>query len=243
MERQVKGSMGSTRKSIWQTIGTIGLIVISCIVSGIAVWMIFLYAPMDSIEGNTQRIFYIHVPMAWVAFLAFGVLTFASICYLRTKEERWDNIARATAEIGTVFTTLTLITGMLWGKPIWGTWWTWDARLTSTLVLWFIYVGYLMLRGAMGRTTQSAKAGAIIGIIGFIDIPIIYESVNWWRTLHPQAVLPLGSAPQLPASMLFTLLVSLLAFTLLYSFLLLMRYHIEHTNAQLEIINFGASHE
>src|SRR2546421_7494532 len=118
----------------------------------VSIWMIFLYAPTDAIQGQPQRIFYFHVPMAWVALLASGVLAVTSVVYLWKRDERWDYAARASAELGAVFTTFALITGSLWGRPIWGTWWTWDPKLTATLVLWFIYVGYLMLRNYMGRT-------------------------------------------------------------------------------------------
>ena len=133
----------------------------------------------------------------------------------------------AAAELGTVFLTFALITGSIWGRTTWGTWWTWDARLTTTLILWFIYIGYLMLRSYMGRTPASARAGAVLAIIGLIDVPIIYESVNWWRTLHPQAVLPLGSSPQLPPEMLLTLVVAFITFTLLFSFLMVQLYQLE----------------
>ena len=193
----------------------------------VSVWAIFLYAPTDAIEGDAQRIFYFHVPMAWLGMLAFGVLTIGGIGYLWKKDERWDWVARAAAELGTIFITLALITGSLWGRATWGTWWTWDARLTTTLILWFIYIAYLMLRSYMGRTAASARSGAVLGIIGFIDVPIIYESVNWWRTLHPQAVLPLNSSPNLPPEMLLTLMISLVSFTLLFSFLMTQLYELE----------------
>src|SRR5947209_20239148 len=165
--------------------------------------------------------------MAWLGMLGFSVVAAGGTGYLITKDERWDWAARASAELGAVFITLALITGSIWGKPIWGTWWTWDARLTTTLILWFIYIGYLMLRSYMGRTRGSARAGAVLAIIGLIDVPIIYESVNWWRTLHPQAVLPLGSSPQLPLEMLLTLVVAFITFTLLFSFLMVQLYQLE----------------
>ena len=153
----------------------------------VSIWADLIYAPTDAIEGDAQRIFYFHVPSAWLGMLSFCVLAVAGVVYLWKQDERWDWVARAAAEIGVVFITITLITGSLWGRPIWGTWWTWDARLTTTLILWFIYIAYLMLRSYMGHTPASARAGAVLAIIGVIDVPIIYESVNWWRTLHPQA--------------------------------------------------------
>src|SRR5260370_41206808 len=170
----------------------------------VSIWMIFLYAPMDAIQGNPQRIFYFHVPMAWLGMLSFVIVAFAGVVYLVKKDDRWDWVARASAELGAFFITLALILGSIWGRTIWGTWWTWDARLTTTLILWFIYIGYLMLRNYMGRTSASARAGAVLAIIGVIDLPIIYESVNWWRTLHPAA--EVGVAGALPSSVILTLM-------------------------------------
>src|SRR5947209_373670 len=191
----------------------------------VSIWMIFLYAPTDAIEGQPQRIFYFHVPVAWIGMLAFGVVAFAGIGYLWKKDERWDWAARASAELGAVFISLALITGSIWGKTTWGTWWTWDARLTTTLILWFIYIGYLMLRSYMGRTHESARSAAVLAIIGLIDVPIIYESVNWWRTLHPQA--EVGTPGALPPSVVLTLMISLVTFTLLYSFLMIQLYQLQ----------------
>ncbi len=198
----------------------------------VSIWADLIYAPTDAIEGDAQRIFYFHVPCAWLGMLSFCVLAVAGVVYLWKQDERWDQVARAAAEIGVVFITITLITGSLWGRPIWGTWWTWDARLTTTLILWFIYIAYLMLRSYMGHTPASARAGAVLGIIGVIDVPIIYESVNWWRTLHPQAVLPIGSSPNLPPQMLLALMLSLATFTLLYCFLMIQVYQFQKLQTQ-----------
>jgi heme exporter protein C len=154
--------------------------------------------------------------------------------YLWRRDERWDWFARANAEIGAVFTTFVLITGSLWGKSFWGAWWVWDARLTTTLILWFIYVGYLVWRAYAGRTALGARGSAVIGILGFFVVPINYEAVTWWRTLHPSEVLPLGGAPQLPPAMVIALLLSLAAFTLLFAFLLLQVYRLERAQATVE---------
>ena len=199
--------------------------VLSFIGMMVSISMIFLYAPTDAIEGQPQRIFYFHVPIAWIGMLAFGVVAAAGIGYLWKKDERWDWAARASAELGAIFITLALITGSIWGKTTWGTWWTWDARLTTTLILWFIYIGYLMLRSYMGRSHESARAGAVLAIIGIIDVPIIYESVNWWRTLHPQA--EVGTPGALPPSVVLTLMISLTTFTLFYSFLMIQLYQLQ----------------
>lgn len=191
-----------------------------------ALYMMTMYVPSDLVQGISQRIFYIHVPMAWDAFLAFFIVFIAGIMYLVRRSPGWDQIARSAAEIGLVFTSLVLLTGSLWGKPIWGTWWSWDARMTSTLILWFIYLGYFMLRSYVGDRDRAARYSAVLGIIGFIDVPIVYLSVNWWRTLHPQAVISLSGA-QMPGSMLATLMVSLLAFTILLAYLLCRKFRIE----------------
>lgn len=206
--------------------------VLSFIGMMVSIWMIFLYAPTDAVQGQPQRIFYFHVPMAWLGMLGFVVVTAAGIGDLIKRDERWDWAARAAAELGAVFITLALITGSIWGKTTWGTWWTWDARLTTTLILWFIYIAYLMLRSYMGRTHASARAGAVLAITGIIDVPIIYESVNWWRTLHPTA--QVGVPGALPPSVVLTLMISLTSFTLLFSFLVLQLYQLQRMQTLAE---------
>lgn len=200
----------------------------------VGIWAAFFYAPTEAVQGEVQRIEYFHVPMAWVAYLAFFLVFVASVAYLWRRDERWDWLARASAELGTVFTTLVLITGSLWGKPIWGTWWAWDARLTTTLILWFIYVGYLLLRSYTGRSEGGARAAAVLGIIGFIDVPIDYLSVTWWRTLHPALQVPLGGQPQAPASVVSTLMLCMLAFTLLFAFLLIQVYRLQRLQTEIQ---------
>jgi heme exporter protein C len=212
------------------------LVAATGLVSTLALALAVFYAPTDRVQGIVQRTFYFHVPMAWVAYLAFFVVLVASVMYLWKRDLRWDAVARASAEIGIVFTTLVLVTGSLWGKPIWNTWWTWDARLTSTLVLWFIYVAYLMLRAYTPDTERGARFGAVLGIVGFLDVPIIHFSVQWWRTLHPEPVV-VRSNPQAPPEMIATLLVALLAMTLVYATLLMFRTELERTrdeNTELE---------
>ncbi len=190
-----------------------------------SIWLIFFYAPMDAIEQDAQRIFYIHVPSAWIGMLAFTITAIAGIVYLVRSDERWDWLARASAEIGAVFLSIALVTGSLWGKPIWGTWWTWDPKLTATLVLWFMFIAYLMLRSYMGRTHAGARAGAVLAIVGVIDVPIIYEATTWWRTLHPSA--EIGQQGALPSSVVLTVMVALVTFTLLYSLLLIQVYQLQ----------------
>ena len=222
---QQEAGKDKARSSSRLPIASLILGVLALVGMSLSIWMIFLYAPEDAVQGQPQRIFYFHVPIAWLAMLGFIVVAAGGIGYLITKDERWDWAARAAAELGALFTTLTLILGSIWGKTIWGTWWTWDARLTTTLILWFIYIGYLMLRSYMGRTPSSARAGAVLAIIGVIDIPIIYESVNWWRTLHPGP--QVGVSGALPNSVVLTLMISLTSFTLLFSFLMIQLYQLQ----------------
>jgi heme exporter protein C len=224
IEQRVANVGPNQQKTRFPVVSTI-LGTLSLIGMMVSIWMIFLYAPTDAIQGNPQRIFYFHVPMAWLGMLGFVIVAIGGIGYLVKKDERWDWVARASAELGAFFITLALITGSIWGRTIWGAWWTWDARLTTTLILWFIYIGYLMLRSYMGRTPASARAGAVLAIIGVIDVPIIYESVNWWRTLHPTA--QVGVQGALPPSVVLTLMVSLTTFTLLYSFLMIQLYQLQ----------------
>ncbi|MCI0478806.1 MAG: cytochrome c biogenesis protein CcsA, partial [Anaerolineales bacterium] len=182
--------------------------------------------------GDAQRIFYFHVPSAWVGFLSFFIVFVASILFLRTRERKWDALALSAAEIGVVFTTLVLLTGPLWAKAAWGTYWVWDARLTTTLVLWLIYVGYLMLRSSVDDM-KRARMAAVLGIIGFLDVPIIYLSVTWWRTMHP--TLLVGETGGLDDAMRLTLMVALLSFTLLMAWVLLLRVRLEQKRDALAL--------
>jgi len=178
-----------------------------------ALYMVFIYVPTDKHTGIVQRIFYFHVPVAWVGFLAFFVTFIFSILYLWKREMKWDAVACASAEIGLIFTTLVLITGPIWAKPVWGIWWTWDARLTTSLVLWLIYIAYLLVRSFATEPARGARFSAVIGIVGFIDVPIVFLTVNLWRTQHPTTIIFEGG---LTTPMLMTLLVCIAAFTVLY---------------------------
>jgi heme exporter protein C len=182
------------------------------------------FTPTEAVQGPAQKIFYVHAPAAWVAFLAFGLVGLASVLYLWLREERLDRIAESSAEVGLMFTTVVLITGPLWGKPIWGTYWTWDARLTLTLFLWFIFVAYIVLRGAIDEREMRARYCAVLGILGALLVPFIHLSVYLFRTLHPKPILMKPDAPSLPTEMLTTVLLAFAAFTLLYVALLRVRY-------------------
>jgi heme exporter protein C len=176
----------------------------------------FGVAPRELTQGNVQRIMYVHVPAAWVAYLAFGVVFVASITYLATRVPGADRIAHASAEAGVVFTGLAIAAGSIWGKPTWGTWWTWDARLTTTAILFVIYLGYLLLRGMVDDHERGARYAAVIGIIGALDIPLVHFSVLWWRTLHQPPSVGRPEASAMDPIILVALLVNVAAFTLLY---------------------------
>ena len=183
------------------------------------------YTPLEAKQGAAQKIFYIHVPAAWVAFLAFFLVAVASGVYLWLRDTRLDRFAESSAEVGVVFTTVVLITGPLWAKPIWGTYWAWwDVRLVSTLFLWFIYASYLVLRGAIESPTLRARYSAILGILGAFLIPFIHLSVYLFATMHPMPIVGKPSKPSLPSEMLLTLMLSLASFTLLYFAFLRSRY-------------------
>jgi heme exporter protein C len=193
----------------------------------IAVYIRAIYfTRIEALQGAAQKILYIHAPAAWVAFLAFGLVAIVSILYLWLRDPKFDYVAESSAEVGLVFTTVVLLTGPLWGKPIWGTYWTWDARLTLTLFLWFIYVGYVVLRGAIDDRDMRARYSAVLGIFGAALIPFIHLSVYLFRTLHPMPVLMKPSAPSMPRDMVITLVSSFGAFTLLYVWLLRERYRL-----------------
>ena len=183
-----------------------------------ALFLVFVYVPTERTMGAIQRIFYFHVPLAWVSFLAFAVVFVCSVLYLKNGAGKWDRLSRSSAEIGIVFTTLVLITGPIWARPVWGTWWTWDARLTTTLLLWFIYIAYLLVRTYSAEESRGARYAAVVGIIGFLDVPIVALTIVLWRSQHPGPVIFEGG---LEGSMRLTLMISLAAFTLLYSYLLI----------------------
>ncbi len=181
------------------------------------------YAPREITQGNVQRIMYLHVPSVLTAYLAFAVVFLASLAFLFSRWKGWDRLAWASAELGVLFTALTLVSGAIWGKPTWGTWWTWDARLTTTAVLFVIYVGYLLLRRMVEDQDRGARYAAVLGIIGFLDIPVVHFSVKWWRTLHqPSTLLGPETFPISPP-LLAALLVNVVAFLLLYAYFLARR--------------------
>jgi len=212
-----------------------GLGMVALLTVLVGLYLAFVYAPADALQGDVQRIMYIHVPTAWIAFFAFFVVFVSSLIYLWTRLPEADRLAYASAEVGVLFTALTLIDGSIWGKPTWGIWWTWDARLTTTAILLVMYIGYLMLRAFVEEPDRRARLAALVGIVGFIDVPITYMSVLWFRTLHQPPSIQRGGA-SMPDSMLFTLLFNLGAYTLVYLFFLVKRVRIESLNAIAETL-------
>jgi heme exporter protein C len=186
--------------------------------------------PADAAQGNVQRLMYVHVPAAWLAFLSFFVVFVMSVLYLIQRDARWDRAAASSAEIGVVFTVVTLLLGMMWGKPTWGVFWTWDPRLTTTAILLAIYVGYLALRSFADDEERRARWSAVVGVIGFANVPIVYMSVTWWRTLHQPPSSPRSVAPDI----LWTLMLNLAAFTLVYAFLMVRRIRLARLEGELE---------
>ena len=186
-----------------------------------ALWMVFGYAPREATMGDVQRIFYFHVASAWVGFFGFFVTFVTSIVYLVRGERHWDIVAASSAEIGLAFITMTLLTGMLWARPVWGVYWTWEPRLTISAVQWLLYVAYVMLRGSVASPEREARFAAVYGIMAFVTVPLSWFAIRWWRTIHPQVVSGEGMA--MTPRMVRTLLTSIGVFTLVYVTLLRQR--------------------
>jgi heme exporter protein C len=182
---------------------------VSALLIPAAIGMVFFYAPLEKTMGSVQKIFYFHLPLAFSAFLSFFVAFVAGIMYLRTRRQIWDARLAASVEIGVVLTTLVLITGSLWGKPIWNTYWTWDPRLTTSLILWFIYASCLILRSAVEEEGKRATYSAVLAIVGFVDVPIVFFSARLWRSIHPTVIR--SDSVGLESSMLITLLACMVA--------------------------------
>lgn len=188
-----------------------------------ALYLVFIYVPTDQAQGIVQRIFYFHVPIALMTYCSVGTVALFSVLYLWRGDRVWDRIAHAGAELAVLFCSLVLITGPIWARPVWGVWWTWDARLTATLILWLIYAAYLMLR-SVSPGPQGARYAAVLGIVGAFDVPIINRAVYWWRTIHPAVLVNRdGSSGLADPQMQLTLAVSFVSFFLLFLFLLRLR--------------------
>ena len=193
----------------------------------VAHWMVASWVPTEASMGLVQRIFYVHVPAAWITFLAFGLAALASAAYLWLEDERADAAAVAAAEGGLVFGAIMLVSGPLWGRVAWGAYWTWEPRLTLTLLLWFTYLGYFLLRDSVRDVRRGRRFAAVVAVVGALNIPLIHVSVSWFRSLHPEAVVLNPDGPTLHPDMLATLLTSLGGFTALFLGLFFLRYSAE----------------
>lgn len=209
-------------------IAWLGAIALILMLVGSAIGLFIV--PADAEQGEVQRLMYVHVPAAWTAFVAFFLVFIGSVLYLVQRDLKADRFAAACAEVGVVFIALTLATGMLWGKPTWGVWWTWDPRLTTTALLLAVFVGYLAIRGFADDPDRRARWSAVVGILGFIQVPIVYLSVVWWRTLHQ----PPSSPRSVSSEILATWMLNFLAFLLLFSYLAAKRARLARLEAELE---------
>jgi heme exporter protein C len=217
------------RKTLSWMLGTLSVVTFLT-----ALAMVFFYAPREATMGDVQRIFYFHVASAWVGFFGFFVTFVAGSLYLLQRRRIWDILGKGSVNIGVVFITMTVVTGALWAKPVWGTYWTWEPRLTISAVQWLLYVAYGMLRSAVDDEEPSARFAAVYGIVAFTTVPLSWFAIRWWRTIHPQILSEGGMA--ITPKMLQTLMVSLLAFTLLYATLLRQRIFLAQAEDRLETL-------
>ena len=197
-------------------------------------------APTERSMGVVQRIFYFHVPSAWTAFVAFFIVFIANIAYLTRRRQQWDWLAVSAAEVGLAFCTVVLVTGPLWAKPVWFIWWTWDARLTSTLVLWLLYLTYLLLRTLVDDPARRAIVSAVFGIFAFLDVPLVYMSIRWWRTQHPQPVIAGGEGSGLDPLMWRVFMLCWVALLGLMVLLFRQRYRLERARHQFAELSLAA---
>jgi heme exporter protein C len=202
----------------------------------VALYMIFLYAPQEATMGEVQRIFYVHFPSGMTAIIAYFIVFLGSMGYLWKRSRFADDLAVAAAEVGFVFCCCVLVTGPLWAKPAWGIWWTWDARLTSTFILWLLFIAYLILRAYLINPGQASTLGAVVGIIGFVDAIIDYMAIRWWRTQHPQPVIAGGAGSGLDPRMWRTVFVAWGAFLCLFFYLIRQRLWIAELRRELSLL-------
>ena len=205
----------------------------------VTIYMVFMWVPTEQNLGVSQRIFYVHVPLGWIGMVSIFVVGIASVIHLLTKKNLWDAIAYSAAELGVIFATLILITGAVWAKPVWGVWWSWDPKLTTTLILWFVYVGYLMVRSFSPRGSQGRRYASVVALLGAIDAPIIYLASIWWRTAHPNLNIgPLAeSDSDLDSKMFITFFVSLITFTIFYVYVMLERIQMRKCEDDLDEVH------
>jgi len=204
-------------------------------VAGLVTFVAAMSVSPDAVQGQLSRIMYVHVPSAWLAYLAFGVTMFGSGMYLWKKNLKWDRLAHSSAEIGVFFTGLAIALGMIWAKPTWGVWWTWDARLTLTAIMFFVYLGYLALRRTTDDLDLRAKRASILGVVAIIQVPLVHFSVVWWRSLHQAPTIIRPEGPEMDTSMAVTLLIAVVSFTVMYSAMMIKRMELASLDDELTI--------
>lgn len=218
------------------------LLAASAALMAVTLYLVFFWVPTEANLGVSQRIFYFHVPLGIIGLISIVIVAIASAMYLLRQDKRWDDLAHATAELGMVFATLILVTGAIWAKPVWGVWWTWDPKLTTTLILWFIYASYLMLRAYGPKGIQQARYAAVIALIGAVDAPIIYYVTEIWRNAHPDLVIgPLAESDALESRMTTALLISMITFLVLFAYIVTERYSLRRSESSLDELHQAAS--
>ena len=215
------------------------LLAATMLCTAVGLYFALFVAPPDYQQGEAARIMYVHVPAAWMSLFVYGCMAVASAVAFIWKHPLADVAAKASAPIGCVFTALALITGSLWGQPMWGAWWVWDARLTSVLILFFLYLGYIVIWSAIEEPTRAARAARILALVGALNIPIVKFSVDWWNTLHQNASVFRSDGPTMTASMLTPLLIMAVAYNLFYVTFLLVRMRMEVSRRRLRTIRLG----
>lgn len=203
-------------------------------------YLIFIYSPVEKTMGIVQKIFYIHVPFAFLAFFSFLITFVTGILYLYSRNPKWDILSACSVEVGVVFCTLVLLTGPIWARPIWNVWWTWDPRLTTTLILWFVYMAYLLFRSVLPQN-QRATFSAVYAIVGFVNVPLTFFAVRLWRTIHPVVITSRGV--NISSPMKLTLLLSLLSFSLIFALILISRVRLERTRVEIDKLRDMIAHD
>ncbi len=212
------------------------LVLVTAVMTLLSIYMIFMFAPMEKVMGAPQKIFYFHVPIAISCYIGFFITFAGSVGYMWTKNLAWDRFAVAGAEVGVVFASLMIVTGMLWGKPIWGAYWTWDPRLTTAFILWLIFAGYLILRTRVDDEVMRAKYAAVVGIIGYADVPLVHWSVKLWsRGIHP-VIEKTSSDPGMHPDMFVTFKICFVTISLLFILMFIQRVRYEFLKADVEIL-------
>jgi heme exporter protein C len=214
--------------------GIVAAVVLSLV--GAAAYASFFIAPTERTMGLIQRIFYFHAASAWAGMTAFSVCFVANLLYVWRRQPKWDSLGVSAAEVGLAFITIVLITGPIWAKPVWGIYWTWDARLTSTFVLWLLYISYLLLRTLIEEPDRRALLSSLFGIFAFLDVPLVFGAIRWWRTQHPAPVIMGGPGSGLEPTMRAVFFFSVFALHALMVFLIAERYGLEKLRMELDVV-------